>query len=496
MARADGHKILMIGIDAGDIDFIQSSLGQLPNLQRLFADGVLVRLRSTGETMSASVWPTFYTGTLPGEHGYYFPMQWDPSTMRLRRVTADWLYCEPFWYELARQGIPITALDVQTAFPSRIACGVEIINWGAQSFDTMDCNRPELAREILRRFGKHPMGPDIPVKKTRARLEGIRRNLLTGARLKGELSRWLLHQTEWNLFITVFTECHRGGHYLWPDTDGPASDVPENALLDIYQAVDAEVGSLVAAVDLNKTTVIVFALHGMGPNESQMHFVPPVMDRINAAFQVNEIASDRLPRRQRSLMRVLREHVPAQLQEVVARSVPEAVRDWVTSRAFGGGLDWSRTSGLVLPSGSEGFIRCNLAGREKQGMLPQDSQLHRCFLDWVKESFLALKVIGTDTHLVKEVIFPAELYPGPRGHYLPDIVVLWHHLRPATGAYSDRLGSFAGELATGRGGNHRPDGFAVVVGKKPEPGQAPPLEHIVDLSRFVRSLLVSTGSDR
>ena len=75
--------------------------------------------------MSACVWPTFFTGTLPGHHGQYFPIQWDPASMELKHVDSSWLDCEPFWRPLARAGLPVTTLDVQMTFPSRTPDGVE-----------------------------------------------------------------------------------------------------------------------------------------------------------------------------------------------------------------------------------------------------------------------------------------------------------------------------------------------------------------------------------
>jgi len=477
----------MVGIDAADINYINLSLDSLPNLRQIFTESDFSRLDSPAGIINASVWPTFYTATLPGEHGYYFPMQWNANAMRLRRVSGDWLYSEPFWYEFARKGIPFTALDVQTAFPGHIARGVEIINWGSQSFEALYCNRPELARDILRGFGRHPMGPDIPVRKTRARLEVIRKDLLAGAKLKGELSRWLMAQTEWRLFITVFTECHRGGHYFWPDEDVP--DTP-GALLEIYQAVDREIGAFLSAVDLNKTTVIVFSLHGMGPNDSQAHFMPQIMDRINATFKLSGTTVTHPFHPQRSLMRVFRQRLPAPIQEVVARSVPERLRDWVTSRAFGSGFDWASTPGFALPSGVEGYIRCNLGGREAEGVIPKDSDAQRRYMEHVKREFLSLKVAGTDESLVRDVIFPGEHFPGRRSNYLPDIVVLWQPKTPATKVYSDCLGTFTGELLTGRAGNHRSNAFAAVVGYRPDAERARPLNHIADFSRFIENILV------
>ena len=82
------------------------------------AEPTFTELTCTAPDLTSSVWPTFATGTPPGEHGIYYPMQWDPDSMRLRRVTADWLYYEPFWYELARQGTKVTVLDAPFTMPS------------------------------------------------------------------------------------------------------------------------------------------------------------------------------------------------------------------------------------------------------------------------------------------------------------------------------------------------------------------------------------------
>ena len=96
-------RVVLIGLDAGDLDFIRSHLAELPHLQGLFEGGVH-GLSSPAETVTSAVWPSFASGQGPGGHGIYYPMQWDAGRMQMRRVTEDWLYYEPFWYELARQG--------------------------------------------------------------------------------------------------------------------------------------------------------------------------------------------------------------------------------------------------------------------------------------------------------------------------------------------------------------------------------------------------------
>lgn len=490
---ADGTKVLLIGIDAGDVHFIQSSLDKLPRLRQLFADGTRFKLDSTAE-LTSSVWPTFSTGLMPGEHGIYYPMQWDPATMQLRRVEADWLGYEPFWYELARQGKQVTVLDVPFSLPSQLEQGVEVLNWGSQEcLGSFASNRPELAREIRQRFGRHPMGDDIPVEEPPAKLELIRQNLVAGARRKGELARWLMETTTWDLFITVFAECHRGGHLLWPEPGSRRTAVPANALLEVYQAVDQAVGHVLDGVDLEKTTVIVFSVHGMKANFTQEHFVLPVMERINAGFEGQATVAT-APTAKHNPMRMLREAVPPQLQYLIAKAVPTAARDWVVRRAFCGGLDWRQTFGFALPASGEGYLRYNLAGREAEGALQPDSKRQRHYQDWLRENILSLKEAATQLPIVKDLVLTEQLYPGRRSHYLPDLIILWNELWPASEIYSDGLGQFTGRMATGRTGDHQPEGFAVITGNRHRLEQAPPLAHTADFAQFVRHLLPLTGA--
>lgn len=480
MTEAPRRRILMIGLDAADITFIRANLPQLPTLARIFAEGVVHPLRTTAGHLAGSVWPTFYTGTLPGSHGIGQHIQWDHDAMRMRRVTEDWLYCEPFWYELARRGERVAVLDVPFSFPSRLGQGIEISSWGTHDrLGAYAVNDAALRREIRVRVGRHPMGDEIPVDKSPAQLDAIRRNLAAGAALKGRLTRWLMETTDWTFFLSVFGEAHRGGHILWP---GPLA--PDGALLEIYRAVDAALAEVLAGIDPARTAVLVFALHGMRENYSQEHFVRPVMDRVNAAFAGAEMPQNAPATG--GLVRRLREAVPARLQHDVALAVPVPVRDWVVAREVTGGLDWSRTPGLALRGDVQGFVRLNLAGREARGVLMPDSDDHRRYVALVNEAFTGLR---NSSDLVDEVLPIPEFFPGPRSRYLPDFVVRWKHRTPAAEAQSGRFGRFSRRLTTGRAGEHRPVGFTVLWGNWPDAVRAAPPEHIKDIAGFVSRAL-------
>ena len=108
-------------------------------------------------------------------------------------------------------------------------------------------------------------------------------------------------------------------------------------MLSIYQAVDDAVGRLLDGLRLEDTTLIICAAHGMNENVSQEHFTRPIMDRVNRRFPeiVGTAQHDGGPR-PRSVMRALRQRLPARLQHAVADVVPAAIRDFVVDRAVKG----------------------------------------------------------------------------------------------------------------------------------------------------------------
>lgn len=473
----------MLGLDAGDLVFIQANLAALPQLRRLFETGNLYSLKTTSKLLTGSVWPTFYTGTLPGEHGIYHHLQWDPGSMRIRRVAEDWLYSEPFWYELARRGLKVTVADVPMVFPSRLKYGTEIVNWGSHDqLGPFHCNRSDLQKLIGEQWGAHPMGPEIPVNKNRRQLDRILQNLIIGAQKKGQLIESLLQTTPWDFFLAVFGESHRGGHILWPEDDSK-SMLPDRALLQVYQAIDRAIGGILNRIDLASTNLILFSLHGMQINQSQEHFVAPVMAAINTAFFQQKSRNIPHSAKQKSLMRWLRQHVPTRLQHAIAQAVPVAIRDWVVSRATTGGYDWQRTPALPLLADYNGYLRFNVKGREKQGSIELNTPLYEQYSDFVAHCFRGLTHQVNGQPLVENIVDAQSIFPGVHSQLLPDRIITWRNSRPATRIVSPLLGSFTARLDTGRSGNHRHEGFALFSGAEgQEPINPNRLEHIADLA--------------
>jgi hypothetical protein len=160
------------------------------------------------------------------------------------------------------------------------------------------------------------------------------------------------------------------------------------------------------------------------------------------------------------------------------------MRDWVVSRATVGGYDWRCTPALPLLADYNGYLRFNIEGREKHGCLRMNTPLFERYSDFVKISFLELQRQDKGLPLVKEIVGAQTVFPGIRSHILPDFVVTWTNSEPATHINSSRLGGLTAKLESGRSGNHRHEGFALIAGAGQEETTLnwPQVKHIVDLA--------------
>lgn len=481
-----GRKLVLIGLDAGDRDFISQHAGELPNISALLAEGRGGPLAA--EPMSGAVWATFVSRSRPDEHGMFHLHQWDPDAMKVRRPGGDWVPIRPFWRHLGDRGVRVVAFDVPFIFPGPSRNVVEVRNWGSHDLvGPFSCSDPALAKRIKRRYGLHPMGFEVPVRKTRRQLEGILKRVLDGTAVKSRLTVDLMRELDWDVFLVAFGEPHRAGHVLWPDPHDPDDIVPPEALARVYRAVDDAVGAVVREAGPD-ADVVLFSLHGMGPNPSQAHLTSIFMRRALARFRGQPAAEETgdAP----GLVRFLRRAVPAGLQHAIAEVVPLWVRDAVVAREISGGHRWETTEGFALNGDLAGYLRLNIRGREAKGALsPDEVAPLKAFL---RDELLAL-TLPDGRKVVSKVHFPSEEGHGPRAHLLPDVLVCWDPNIPQVNEiHSPTLGVIRAPPATGRGGNHRFNGFYVHRGPRQDGDVTP--RHIAELGDMVEALAEPGGA--
>jgi predicted AlkP superfamily phosphohydrolase/phosphomutase len=139
--RDSGKKVIVLGVDGMDPNFVEAHWSALPNLRRLRDRGGLTRLGTTTPPQSPVAWSTFITGMDPAQHGIFDFVHRDPATMRPLSSMAETLkpahqlaigpYLLPlsrarvrsfrqgraFWDILSEHGIPVSVIRMPTNYP-------------------------------------------------------------------------------------------------------------------------------------------------------------------------------------------------------------------------------------------------------------------------------------------------------------------------------------------------------------------------------------------
>ena len=365
---SDTPPVILIGLDATEIDVVDRLVadGRMPNLARLRQQGRWGRLQTEPPNFLSLVWSTFFCGTRLGEQGWYFNKIWNPDRQRLQYVDPAWLPVQPFWLSLdPSYRLAILDLPYATSLPTRP--NMTTLN-GWQCHDDFGHNAlpPELWARLSARHGKPRMTAEVFGPQSAATLLAQRQEVLDGNRQFADICRDLLTHERFDLFLAVFGLVHRGAHYLWDlsQIDARASGRAyacgpgRRAWTTATRPRDEALGRVLDAAPPD-ARVVVFALHGMGPNDGWYEFLPRILERIHRG-------GGGAPAKPGLLFR-LRQALPWTLVRQVTRRIPSAWNKALVSLWSRRMHDWPNTKYFALPMDYNGYVRLNLKGREQQG---------------------------------------------------------------------------------------------------------------------------------
>lgn len=479
--------VILIGIDAADLSLIERLLaeGRLSNLQTLRDRGCWARVETRPTSFISMVWPTFCNGAPVTEHGWYFGKKWRPERMRLEHADPAWLPQRPFWQDLP-QGLRIALVDVPFApEPPSDFNGIALNGWQCHDLFMRYARPPGLWNELVQRFGRPRLEREFYGPQDPARLLRLHRQMLECTEQIGAMCEWLLEREPWDLFAVVLGAAHRGGHYLWDlsqigheNLDRETRRKLEGGLGDIYEACDAAVGRILAKAPAG-ARVLVFALHGMGPNDGWVEHFPRIVESI-ASSNGTPAADPRLVYR-------LKRALPWALVRQVTSRLPPRVNEMLVPLWSQRMYDWSRTPFFPLPSDVNGYVRVNLAGREALGTVEPGVEYETLCRE-LSEAFLSLEAVGSGARVVAAVERPYASAPDTAARpYLPDMIVCWDDI-PATHLEGVRVPGHCEvrwrsgrRLPSGRSGNHNSSGWLAATGPGIEVQESGQIHDAIDL---------------
>jgi predicted AlkP superfamily phosphohydrolase/phosphomutase len=465
------QPVFMVGLDGADWETIGRlcAAGKLPHLAKMFAHGASGKLESPADTYAGGVWPEFYTGMTVAEHGIYHNKLWRQQRMRIEVPTDHWLGARPFYEDLSAVGLNVCAIDVPMVLGKpRPLNGVYLGGWGTHDLISKGSWPLSLWDELCESFGE----PQMPVEsfgaQTPASLLGLREELLDATRQITDIASHLLTRQQPDFTCIVLGAAHRAGHYLW-DASQVAEKVSqqervgiENSLTDIYVNCDRALGQLLEQAPPD-AVVIAFAVHGMTTNHGWSDLGAGLVEKILSA------SLGKAPKR--SLLYKLRQNIPFHwVRPILTRLPPWAteklVRLW-SARMY----DWSRTPYFPIPMDQAGYVRINLQGRERDGIVSAGEE-YEALCRRLEAVFMGLQDKATGQPLVKRVERAWQLAAETAAarDLLPDILIEWGDLQlgTTTTLVCTELPDFRFDVPprtiSGRSGNHVGRGWFVATG--------------------------------
>jgi len=500
---SERQRVVLLGFDAMDPEIVHSMAadGRLPAFAALLEDAARAPVRNPPGLFVGSLWSTFFTGCSAARTGFHCWEEIVPGGYERRLTSADSIRGRPFWETLSDAGRRIAVIDVPHSRAGDPLRGVQISEWGCHDRHFgLRSWPPERAREIVARFGLHPVLGDDPWSarewapddyvfragdhRSADEEEQLLAGLLAGVETKGRLSAELLAEEPWDLFISVFGESHSVGHQSWHvhDPAHPRHD-PElrarigDPVMQVYERLDTALGMQLAAIG-GDAIVLVLLSHGIGPHHDGTHLLPEILRRLDRAYSWDG---------RRHSHRELARRLPRSLLATALRRRLRGLalgdaRDDETAEERGEQLFFRSPNNFVV-----GGIRINLKGRERCGKVDRGEFGRLC--ERLRDDLLALVNVQTGGAVVREVTPTDAYYERSEDDALPDLLIEWNHDAPIETVWSQRFGAIRGPYLHWRTGDHRPDGLLLARGAEIAPGAELPEVAIEDLAPSIASRL-------
>jgi predicted AlkP superfamily phosphohydrolase/phosphomutase len=471
--------LAILQFDAASARLLERLLREdrLPALAGLRRRGVWHDLDAPATRFAAGAQHTLYSGVELADHGLFYPFQWSAPEQRVRYMEA-FEAPTPVWEQLAPHGSRTLVVDPYesrppaTAPPGALVCGwqlhdrVVLRKWSSPA---------GVHRRLERSLGKPRPVDEVFGRHTVKEMLGLRSRLLGAPARVADATASLLGEGAYDLAWLTFCAAHVAGHHFWDlsqldadELDATTEPLLAGTLEAVYVAIDAALGRIVAALPPG-TDVMVVSPVGMDVNTSRADLLP---EMLRVVLDPSARAADAA---KGSIWR-LRAAVPSGLRAKVAGALPERVALDLTARLEMRGVDWTTTRAFAHPAENQGYIRLNLRGRERDGIV--DPAEAGALMDEIAAGIATFTDLDGEPAVRSVDRVAGSFGAGDRSHQLPDLVVLWTD-RPATrveGVRSERYGTIRRHgVGSGRSGNHTEgDAWALVV-----PGESRP----ADLSR-------------
>ncbi len=449
----------------------------MPHLAGLRRTGSYLHLESTVPSATFPAWTTCVTGVNPGRHGIFDFTEVVSGQHTLRFLNARDRKAPALWNILSEAGKRVAVIGVPATYPPEQVNGVMVSGFDSPVCTCVDRSfvyPPSLYDDVrdwrFADFQETDIGPGWHDRALPKLLEGIA--------IKEAIALKLLKREPWDFFMVVFGESDTVAHHFWlfHDPQSPRHRAGhEHAIRDVYQRLDAAVGSLIKAAG-DDVIVAIVSDHGFGGAGTGVLHLNNWLD---------ELGYLEFSRSRSGLLKSLAmKGLPGRWRGAAFRRFRNLAAG-AESRSRFGGIDWARTRAWSEELNYFPSIRINLKSRDPSGQV--DPRDYDAFCDELCRRLEAWPPI-------RKAWRRDDLYHGDHVERAPDIILelaledgySYSCLRSRGGPALRRIApeEHLGGKERGMNGNHRPVGV-LFLSSRSAAGAA----HIQDVAPTVLAAL-------
>lgn len=381
----DSMKAALIGIDGHTFDLLEPWIKKydLPNLEKLFNEGIHGRLESTIPPSTAAAFPALYTGVTSQNSGLYGWRELDLKNNQQVRINTNRFKAQRLWNILSDNNLKSVWLNVPTTYPPD-----DFDGWMITGLTTPDTNSnfthpPELKEEILDIEPDYKIHPNFYYSDKRS--DEFFDEISSIVQKRYNVAKYLWKNKDWDFFVTHFRFPDCILHHVWPE-----NDEIEKKILKIQKELDDYLGWFLNHKDVN---FLFFSDHGFTRNEHHINTNRFLIDndllslKENKSSQVKNRFLAWLKQKGKEIARkydlmhivkkILSQDTIDKLPESSGYSIPEDV-------------DWSRSKAVAIGAAKVAIIYLNPDIEEKK---PQIDQLKGLFNNLAEQNDIDIEFI-------------------------------------------------------------------------------------------------------
>lgn len=429
-------KTVVIGLDAATWDLMGPWVeeGKLPNLAGLINSGVRGELESAIPPLTPPAWTSFMTGKNPGKHGIFYFLEPQPGSYAMRYANGGSRRSRTFFGLLSDAGLSVGSVNVPFTYPPEPLNGFQISGFDAPSEKSPFIHPPALREEVESIVGKIRFDiTHLGFMSTDQRRMQVLADMRKVDEQWTKLALYLIEKHPADLMMFTFMSIDTVQHHFWQYLDPKhfmydpaAAEKFGDAVLRVYQRLDAAVGKLVEKLP-PETTVVIVSDHGGGPVSDRVIYLNRFLSQLGLLRYREQQKSPLTKAKEqvvRGVYKVLYGTLGPDQKKFLAGLLPGLRERFEGAYTSFANIDWAGTKAYcseILASPPSIWI--NLKNEKPAGIVSEEE--YERLLALITEKLGELKDPRTGQPVISRVYRRDELFHGPFAKEAPDLILDW-----------------------------------------------------------------------